>query len=58
MADYLSRHTKNMHEEINALEMEMENFIDAIVRTCLPTALNIKEIQQAMCNDLQMQMLS
>lgn len=58
MADYLSRHTKNMHEEINALEMETENFIDAIVRTCLPTALNIKEIQQAMCNDLQMQMLS
>lgn len=58
MADYLSRHTKNMHEEINALEMETENFIDAIVWTCLPTALTIKEIQQAMCNDPQMQMLS
>ena len=58
MADYLSRHTKNMHEEINALEMEMENFIDAIVWTCLPTTLNIKEIQQTMCNDPQIQVLS
>ena len=58
MTDYLSRHTKNMHEEINALEMEMENFIDAIVWTCLPTTLTIKEIQQTMCNDPQIQVLS
>ena len=58
LADYLSRNTKNMYKEINALEMETENFIDAIVRTCLPTALTIKEIQQTMCNDPQMQVLS
>ena len=53
-ADYLSRHTNNLHKEINTLEQETENFTDAIMQTCLPTALTIKEIQQTMHNDPQM----
>ena len=28
----------------NTLEMQTEKFIDAIMQTCLPTALTIKEI--------------
>ena len=55
MADYLSRHINNLHKEIKTLEQETENFIDAIMQTCPPTALTIKEIQQVMCNDPQMQ---
>ena len=33
-----------MHKEISTLEMDRENSIDAIMQTCLPTALTIKEI--------------
>ena len=53
-ADYLSKHTNNLHKEINTLEQETENFINAIMQTCLPTALTLKEIQQAKRNDPQM----
>ena len=52
-ADNLSSHTNNMHKEINTLERETENLIDAIMKTCLPRALTIKEIYQAMHNDPQ-----
>ena len=37
-----------MHKEINTLEQETENVIDAIMQICLPMAFTIKEIQQAM----------
>ena len=47
-----------MHNKINTLELETENFIDAIMQTCLPTALTIKEIQQTICSDPQKQALS
>ena len=47
-ADYLSRHTNNMHKEINALEQRTENFIYVIMQSCLLTALTIKKIHQTM----------
>ena len=43
-ADYHLSHINNMHKEISTLEMDRENSIDAIMQTCLPTALTIKEI--------------
>ena len=57
-ADYFSRHTNNMHKEINTLEMETKYFIDVIMQNCLPTVLTSKEIQHVMNNDPQMQALS
>ena len=47
-----------MHKEIKPLELEADNFINAIVQKCLPTAITVKELQQAMRNEPQMQALS
>ena len=47
-ADYLSRHTKPVVNEVNNLEVETENYVQSIVNMSLPTALTTREIQQAM----------